>query len=309
MLVTGPSFNPPREEARQPSWDAFDCIEYLSCAEKDVDMRPSSREPSEVASSVSDMVNVGLVENLSPRVEMAARVPLKQSCQQLTNHVDLALARLLGPLANKALSECLDTIHAKTGPDGKVMVPEFGSLCDAAIHRAMDTLDATGAQETSPKSIQLPNVSVPICRRPFILKWETYELQVASLKDAAFVSFRGKFEQITHFAEFSTTNEGCRRERIDEFVSDGVKKLQATYGCRGRLRVVDVECRSNIVVEESIYGAALRGSSRTIAAQGAHCGDMSWLLPKPFGNYYRQEPHLTQTADDLICTRGWNYGC
>ena len=27
---------------------------------------------------------------------------------------------------------------------------------------------------------------------------------------------------------------------------------------------------------------------------------MHWLLPKPFGNDYRQEPHLTHTADDLV---------
>lgn len=142
--------------------DVFDRIEYLSASDKDVDMHlcpaggrvsapesPSSREPSDVGTMVSDVINAGLVENLGPMVEMAAmvrEVPVKHPCPRLTNPVDLAAARLLGPLATKALSDCLDTIHAATGPDGKTLVPEYGALCGAAIHRALDTLDSVASR-------------------------------------------------------------------------------------------------------------------------------------------------------------------
>jgi hypothetical protein len=57
---------------------------------------PLARAPDEVASSVSDVVNAGLVKDLGPMVEMSAKVPAKQKWPKLTNPVDLAAACLLG---------------------------------------------------------------------------------------------------------------------------------------------------------------------------------------------------------------------
>lgn len=63
------------------------------------------------------------------------------------NPVDLSVAMSLGPLAQRALAECLDAIHSSTGDDGGTLVPEFGALCDAAIRRALDSLDATSGSQ------------------------------------------------------------------------------------------------------------------------------------------------------------------
>ena len=103
--------------------DVFDRIEYLNSSESNVEMRlcpaggsvsspgsPSARAPDdEVASSVSDVVNAGLVKDLGPMVEMSAKVPAKQKWPKLTNPVDLAAARLLG--------ECLDVVRSATDED------------------------------------------------------------------------------------------------------------------------------------------------------------------------------------------------
>lgn len=134
---------------------------------------PASREPSEVASSVLDVVNAGLVENLGPVVVMVAKRPLKQACPPLTCPVDLAAARLLGPLARRALAECLGTIHSATGPEGKVLVPEFGALCDAAIKRAFD---AEGSRFK--KSPVAKRIRADLVENLYSEMGDVYELQV-----------------------------------------------------------------------------------------------------------------------------------
>merc|ERR1719203_401094 len=138
--------------------DVFDRIEYLGADARDVDAHlcpaggvsdpdsPSSRDMDEVAADVSAVVSSGLVENLGPVVEMMATVPVKQACPRLTSPIDLAAARLLGPLSREALAGCLDAVRAQTGEDGKVLVQDYGALCGAAIRRALETFDAAGAR-------------------------------------------------------------------------------------------------------------------------------------------------------------------
>lgn len=296
--------------------DVFDRIEYLSATDKDVDMHlcpaggrvsspgsPSSREPYEVASSVSDVVNAGLVENLGPMVEMAASVPIKQACPRLTNPVDLAAARLLGPLARKALSECLDTIHSATGDDGKVLVPEFGSLCDAGIRRALDTLDDASGIRLK-KSPIAKRIRADLKENLYSEMGDIYEIQVASLKEAAFVSFRGKLNKLRISPLLAEQMKDAAESSLKEFASL-VKKLRVgratSYGSwmSNADQISSLRSQFGEHNAERLKAARASGQFKPLPRKGVTVG-MHWLLPKPFGNDYRQEPHLTHTADDLV---------
>ena len=298
--------------------DVFDRIEYLSSSEKDVDMHlcpagglvsapgsPSSRGPAEVASSVSEVVNAGLVENLGPIIEMAAEAsgtPVKKACPKLNNPVDLAAARVLGPLGTKALSECLDTVRAATGSDGKVLVPEFGALCDAAIHRALDTLDAEGSRFK--KSPVAKRIRADLQENLYSEMGDIYEVQVSALKEAAFASFRAKLNKLRISPNLSDQMKDAADSSIKEFAG-AVKKLRVSratsYGS-WMTNADQITTLKNQFAEhnaERLKAARASGQFKPLPRKGVTVG-MHWLLPKPFGNDYRQEPHLTHTADDLV---------
>ena len=296
--------------------DVFDRIEYLSSSEKNVDMKlcpaggrvsapgsPSSREPAEVASSVSDVVNSGLVENLGPVVEMVSAVPVKQACPRLTNPVDLAAARLLGPLARKALSECVDTVHTATGKDGSMLVPEFGALCDAAIHRAMDSLDTTAGSRFK-KSPIAKRIRADLQENLYSEMGDIYELQVAALKENTFANFRAKLNKLRISPNLPNEMKEAAESSIKDFAS-AVKKLRvprATAFGSWMTNADQITSLRNQFSEhnaERLKAARASGQFKPLPRKGVTVG-MHWLLPKPFGNDYRQEPHLTHTADDLV---------
>mmetsp|Transcript_39686 Transcript_39686/g.95455 ORF Transcript_39686/g.95455 Transcript_39686/m.95455 type:complete len:575 (+) Transcript_39686:118-1842(+) len=296
--------------------DVFDRIEYLSSAEKNVDMHlcpaggrvsapgsPSSREPSEVASSVSDVVNAGLVENLGPMVEMAAGVPAKQPRPRLTNPVDLAAARSLGPLAKRALAECLAAVRASTGDDGTTLVPEFGALCDAAIRRALGALDdAIGSRFK--KSPVAGRIRADLRENLYSETGDIYEVQVSALRDAAFANFRSKLNKLRIGPNLPDQMKDAADSSLTEFAS-AVKKLRvprATSHGSWMSNADQISSLRNRFGEhnaEKLKAARASGQFKPLPRKGVTVG-LHWLLPKPFGNDYRQEPHLTHTADDLV---------
>ena len=293
--------------------DVFDRIEYLSSDEKDVDMQlcpaggkvgpksPSAREPAEVAGSVADVVTAGLVENLGPMVEMAAKVPVKQACPRLTNAVDLAAARLLGPSAKSALDECLSLVQKSTGPDGSKLVPEFGALCDAAFNRALQNFDSISGSRFK-KSPVARRIRSDLVENLYSELSDIYDVQVASLKTAAFDSFRGRLNKLRITPALANDMKEAAVTSINEFAA-GAKKLRAPHAPQSWMsisdQISDVRSRFNEHNSDRLRAARASGQFKPVPRKGVTVG-FHWLLPKPFGNDYRQEPWLTHTADDLV---------
>jgi len=295
--------------------DVFDRIEYLSAAATDVDMHlcpaggnistsesPASRDMAEVATDISDVVNAGLVENLGPMVEMMATVPVKQACPRLTNPVDLAAARLLGPLAQTSLAGCLDSVRSSTGTDGKVLVPDFGALCHAAIRRALDTFDATGKRFQ--KSPIAKRIRSDLKENLYSELGDIYEVQVGSLEETTFTAFRGRLNKLRISPVLPDQMGEAAEESVRDFAR-AVKKLQApqaashTSWASRASRVSALRGRCREYNTERLQAARAAGQLKPVPRKGVTVG-MHWLLPKPFGNDYRQEPHLTHSADDLV---------
>jgi hypothetical protein len=297
--------------------DVFDRIEYLNASESNVEMRlcpaggsvsspgsPSARAPDEVASSVSDVVNAGLVEDLGPMVEMSAKVPAKQKCPKLTNPVDLAAARLLGPLARKALGECLDVVRSATGEDGAELVTEFGSLADAAIRRALDTLDTSASSPRFKKSIVAKRIRADLRENLYAEVGDVYERQVAALRDQTFAIFRGRLNKLRIGPNLPNQMQEVANMGLNEFAT-AVKKLRVpratSYGSWMTNADQISSLRSQFAEHNTdrLRAARASGQFRPVPRKGVTVG-MHWLLPKPFGNDYRQEPHMMHTADDLV---------
>ena len=310
--------------------DVFDRIEYLDASERSVETRlcpaggtvsapgsPSARGPSEVASSVSDVVNAGLVDDLGPVVEMSSKVPVKMKCPRLTNPVDLAAARLLGPMARAALAECLGTIRSATGGggDGGVsgeggggateLVAEFGALADAAIRRALGALDsASSAQPRFRKSSVARRIRADLRENLYAEVGDLYESQVSALRDATFASFRARLNKLRIGPSLPDQMAEAAESSLSDFAS-AVKKLRVpratSYGS-WTTNADQISSLRRVFAEhnaERLRAARASGQFRPLPRKGVTVG-FHWLLPKPFGNDYRQEPHLTHTSDDLV---------
>ena len=297
--------------------DVFDRIEYLNSSESNVEMRlcpaggsvsspcsPSARAPDEVASSVSDVVNAGLVEDLGPMVEMSAKVPAKQKCPKLTNPVELAAARLLGPLARKALGECLDVVRSATGEDGADLVTEFGSLADAAIRRALDTLDTSASSPLFKKSIVAKRIRSDLLENLYAEIGDVYEQQVAALRDQTFAMFRGRLNKLRIGPNLPNQMQEVADMGLTEFAA-AVKKLRVPRATSHGSWMTNADQISSLRSQfaehntDRLRAARASGQFRPVPRKGVTVG-MHWLLPKPFGNDYRQEPHMMHTADDLV---------
>jgi hypothetical protein len=302
--------------------DVFDRIEYLSCNEKDVDMHlcpaggtvshpssPSARDPSEVAESVSDVIAAGLVENLGPMVEMAAKVPVKQAPTLLTSPIDLAAARLLGPVAKKALEDCLSTVCANTGRDGSTVVPEFGALADAAIHRALSTYDSVAYGKDSAgqfkKSSVAKRIRTDLQENLFTELSDIYEKQVSSLQLASFEVFKGRLNKLRITPNLAYEMNEAAQTTLKEFTV-AAKKLRARAALPSQSRwtslsdqISDVRTKLMDYNADRLKAAKASGQFRPVPRKGVTLG-FHWLLPKPFGNDFRQEPWMAHTADDLV---------
>lgn len=306
--------------------DIFDRIEYLSSSATNVERHlcpaggsvsspdsPSARGPSEVASSVSDVVNAGLVEDLGPVVELASKVPVKQKCIRLTNPIDLAAARVLGPVAKMALQECLDTVHSSTGIDNDdgsttTLVPEFGALCDASIRRALDTFD-TAMGVTFKKSAIAKRIRTDLQENLYSEMGDIYELQVVALKESAFANFRAKLNKLRITPNLPDLMREAAESSLEEFQLS-VKKLRrvshaTSYGSwiTNADQITSLKHQFAEHNAERLKAARASGQFKPVPRKGVTLG-FHWLLPKPFGNDYRQEPHLKHTADDLVYAPG-----
>lgn len=302
--------------------DVFDRIEYLSCNEKDVDMHlcpaggkvshphsPSARDPSEVAEGVSNVIAAGLVENLGPMVEMAAKVPVKQAPTRLTSPVDLAAARLLGPVAKKALEDCLSTVCANTGRDGSTVVPEFGALADAAIHRALSTYDSEAYSKDKAgrfkKSSVAKRIRADLQENLFTELSDIYEKQVSNLQLAAFESFKARLNKLRITPNLAYEMNEAAQITLKEFTA-AAKKLRARAALPSQSRwtslndqISDVRTKLMDYNADRLKAAKASGQFRPVPRKGVTVG-FHWLLPKPFGNDFRQEPWMEHTGDDLI---------
>ena len=302
--------------------DVFGRIEYLSCNEKDVDMHlcpaggtvshpssPSARDPAEVTESVSGVIAAGLVENLGPMVEMAAKVPVKQAPIRLTTPIELAAARLLGPVAKKALEDCLSTVCANTGRDGSTVVPEFGALADAAIHRALSQYDteAFGKDKTRrfKKSFVAKRIRADLKENLFTELSDIYEKQVSSLQSASFEGFKARLNKLRITPNLAYEMNEAAQTTLKEF-TEAAKKLRARAALPSQSRwtslndqISDVKRKLMDYNADRLKAAKASGQFRPVPRKGVTLG-FHWLLPKPFGNDFRQEPWMAHAADNLV---------
>ena len=264
--------------------DIFDTIEYVESTEEAMQLLTNSKDPSEAQESIASTVASDFWQG-TPMTFISSTSAMSPK--------DLAAARQLGPAARKALETAVDTVKAMS-QDGQEIVGNFNDLCVAATKRAMEELQAAAASPSLSSSAIGKQIQSNLKEE---LEGELADLasiQLDLLQEACFVEFRGKLSKLRITPNLSMDMQNVVKESVGEF-SKRAKKMPISSSDAK----VTYQNRLQEFCSERLLAARASGQFRPLPRKGVNIG-LHWLLPKPFGNDYRQEPWMVQATDNLV---------
>jgi len=279
--------------------EVFDRVEYVPSTvavhELLCEMGGSGTDPATAASAVSSAVT---------DLEKSGKAA---SCG-LAKPVDLAAARRLGDASHGALRFVMSTVEqATTAEDGSSvqLVPDFGALCDATVKRAMEDFDAQAGSLTK-KSAVAKRIRHDLLEEMYAELADLYDIQLKELRSATFAGFRKGLSQLRLGPNLPDEMNRVVNESVAAFVSQA-KKLRA-HGRGVSLSwpasdaaASDFRRELKEFSTDRLNKARVEGKFRPAPRKGVAIG-LHWLLPKPFGNDYRQEPWNVHAKDNLVYT-------
>lgn len=256
---------------------------------------------SEVTSA--QMERMLAADKVSPS-QMASRI---QTALPVSNIYDLSAmdvtaVRLLAPAARLNLKQAVEQVRGiATDDDGaSKLVVNFGELCEAAMEQANRRL-----AEAAPSSSLLSSPAGRQCQIYLEtgVERELYSLFEEQMSLCAQASFEQLKKSISKLIVAPTLADDMGRE---------AKKAVAAFSAAAK-RMVCKKCTSwsadpakdefRRVVKEYISkrlaSARAGGQFRPVPRKGVTVG-LHWLLPKPFGNDYRQEPWMVHATDGMV---------
>jgi len=256
--------------------DVFSSIEYVSMeaniAEKLASM--GTVEPQEAAATIADTIDF-----FAPTVALS-----------LSNK-DLAAARKLGPAARSALEYAIETVVGNTG-SGK-LVSAFGDLCDATVKRAMQDLGHGMTSSTAQK------IKAQLQDELYAEMGDTFDQQIKLLQTASFEDFKKDLSQLRVSPMLSKEMEEVVEKAIAKFgkAAEKLKAKGATWSALPAKTSFAKQLKE--FCAERLLAAKASGQYRSIPRKGVTVG-FHWLLPKPFGNDFRQEPWMVHATDNMV---------
>jgi hypothetical protein len=276
--------------------DVFESVLYVS-PPKAVEVLTSqlqqSTTPADAAASIATAVSS----------DLSLLFPITSSDTSLSA-VDLAAARKLGPAARQQHAQVMELVQdACQNPDGTPkLVPEFGSLCDAAVQRALNELDEKSAGSASlliqsglGKQIRSRLMSELFSELGDLLQEQLYQLQLASFEDC-----KKSMAQLRVTPNLANDMEEATKKSRAAF-SKAANKLVATKATLWSVTPAKQQYAAKLkaFLSSRLLAAQASGQYKPIPRKGVTLG-FHWLMPKPFGNDYRQEPWMVHATDNLV---------
>jgi len=276
--------------------DVFDSVQYVSGTSLQdflTEQLDCSCQPSEALSSVASTVDVLSL------VTSAVSSTNAMSCSKIQSPKDLAAARQLGPAARFSMDRALATVQETIAQQPGGLVTNYGDLCDAVVTQAMDNLAHTTTVKGSnvAKQIRTSLQEDLYAELGDVMLQE--QLQV--LEMASFEEFRKSLSQL----KVSPLLPQEMDEAVKKSIASFTKKAQNMISTKAKpswsiapskvmySRMLKEYCK------ERLLAAQASGAFRPLPRKGVTVG-LHWLLPKPFGNDYRQEPWTVHAMDNLV---------
>lgn len=267
--------------------DVFDTVKYVKTAGEVMDLLDASKDPDEVQESIASTVASDFWQSTgsSPMAFISSSSNMSPK--------DLAAARKLGPAARKALGTAIERIKTAS-EDNQSIVADFGELCSAATKRAFEELEEAAVSPAVSSSAVGKQIQANLRDE---LEGEMADLasgQLDLLQEACFVDFKGKLSKLRISPVLATDMENVAKESVTDFVRRAKSMPVGSADAKAIYQTRLLEFCS-----ERLLAARAGGQFKPAPRKGITIG-MHWLLPKPFGNDYRQEPWMVQATDNLV---------
>uniref|UniRef100_A0A7S2REF7 Uncharacterized protein n=1 Tax=Eucampia antarctica TaxID=49252 RepID=A0A7S2REF7_9STRA len=218
---------------------------------------------------------------------------------------DLAAVRKLLPVSRAALKSCISTVEEKGANDN--LITDFGELCDAAVKRSMEQFDNTFSSPTlMKKSSVARRIRKELVQEMYAELDDLFQAQMNFLHQASFESFLRDLNKLRISPALKTDMQRVASKIVKEYQNASRRMCnskQSSPHLDPRLQARSAQLKREMAdfVNERLQTAKATGKYVPAPRKGITVG-MHWLLPKPFGNDYRQEPWKVHTMDDLVYT-------
>ncbi len=214
--------------------------------------------------------------------------------------LDLAAARKLLPLSRDTLSNCLAIVQANTGTE---LNPDFGELCDAAVQTAMNNFDTKAGTTLLSSSSVAKRIRSDLYDEIYAELGALYEEQLELLHVASFAMFKSNLSKLRLSPNLAADMEKTAAEVVSAFIATSkklrAKKGNALYWPKADANATNLKKELKEYITLRLQAARADGKFKPLPRKGVTLG-FHWLLPKPFGNDYRQEPWQVHAKDDLV---------
>lgn len=215
--------------------------------------------------------------------------------------LDLAAARKLLPLSRQALAECISNVQENIGGE---LVADFGALCDAAVKVAIENFDEKAGGKLLNGSSIAKHIRSDLYEQMYSELGSLYEEQLSLLYTSSFDSFKSNLSRLRLGPTLPTDMKEVADNSVKAFADASKhiysKKAKSVSWAKADDSVSNFRKELKEFITLRLQKARAQGKFKTIP-RGVTLG-FHWLLPKPFGNDFRQEPWHVHAKDDLIYT-------
>jgi hypothetical protein len=220
-----------------------------------------------------------------------------------TSAENVAAARTLGPAARGQLVQNVRFVRTSaSSPDGSLqLVEEFGALCDAAVKQALDAWE--DAVVNSPSSLLGCSAAKQI--RSNLLNelcgelGDIFDKQLELLQASCFEDFRRILSNLLVSPNLARDMQEQATKSVQAFAKAALKLKAKSSSWNIAPAKEQYRLQLNEFCSRRVLAAHASGKFRPLPRKGVTVG-FHWLLPKPFGNDYRQEPWMVHATDNMV---------
>jgi len=293
-LVVTPSNNGSAAAVRtlQDVFDHVDCIAPSQAVAAVI--RTERTTPAAVAAQVALLWN--------PQEQLTSQM-LQASMALTDSSANLAAARTLGPAARRRVRDTLQQIQqtCSDATGNPKLVPNFGAIADAALEQAAEQLQSDFRQ-SSPllhNSATAKQIKANLVADLDGALQDIVAQQLELLQEAEFQAFKRSLSKLLVSPRLQADMEAAAQQSVASFTKAAQKLVPKRSSSSKAAAATSYARRLSEHVAQRILNSRASGKYKPVPRRGVTVG-LHWLLPKPFGNDYRQEPWMVHAVDDMV---------
>ena len=218
--------------------------------------------------------------------------------------VALATARQAGPKAQAILQDSLLLLRQaceKNPNDNDTPLP-FGALVDALLQRATQEYGQKDARITTTPHAPLQRQMLDHLQNQFLLECESlFHQQLRLLQERTFATCQKELNKLLISPNLKQDMKNVADRSVQEFQTKATNELlpQKAHGWSVAPAVHKYTRQVQEFCQNRWTAAEASGQFKPLPRKGVTVG-LHWLLPKPFGNDFRQEPWKVHATDGMV---------